>query len=82
MHQQDSAPAGGLLDAVVNLATIAESVFTVRRNGLIFEKSGDSMAVFDGPHRIDRVSLRDDSERVFLHAIDLWLLNRYMAEVA
>lgn len=81
----------GLLDLALRLAHVAESVISDRcsvyRNGLRFEKSGGSMAVFqkdsDGSeHRVDRVDLPDESDLEFLIAIDKWLFNRYKDEVA
>lgn len=47
--------------------------FHIQRSGLAFERSGDSMAVFQNGYRIDRWSLNEASESAFLEAVDLWL---------
>lgn len=80
----NSTMGGSLIDAVLNLESTAAAVareFRVARHGLIFERSGDSMAVFDGNRRIDRVDLPFATEQAFLEAIDAWELARYV-EVA
>lgn len=85
MLDAGSTSEGGLLEcleAAAQLAWLADPTVNIYRHGLRFEKSGDSLAVFDGEARLDRADLRENSERAFLEAVDLWLLNRYLAEVA
>lgn len=77
MHKDSSS----LLDAVLDLEEAASHVaqtFRIPRHGLVFERSGDSMAVYDGQLRLDRVTFSPSTEQGFLAAIDAWELARYM----
>lgn len=83
MLNQDTRDVG-LMQAIEDLeetASLIAQTFIVPRHGLIFERSGDSMAVYDGNRRIDRVTLPAATGQALLEAIDAWELDRYL-EVA